>query len=166
MQTFLAYPDFAQSAEVLDTVRLGKQRVEALQILRALTVSGYGWQHHPAVAMWAGYEPALACYGLTMCRVWTELGRPDTCAATLRADFAHALPAATISDQAQLSGEGELPPWLGSRDFHRAHQSALVRKNPDHYRRWFPDVPSDLPYVWPSSDRPRSVRSPVDMRRS
>ena len=33
MQTFLPFPDFQQSAAVLDRVRLGKQRVEALQIL-------------------------------------------------------------------------------------------------------------------------------------
>ncbi len=36
MQTFLPYPDFARSAAVLDPARLGKQRVETLQILRAL----------------------------------------------------------------------------------------------------------------------------------
>ena len=49
---------------MLDPLRLGKQRVEALQILRALTVPGYGWRHHPAVKMWAGYEEALVRYGL------------------------------------------------------------------------------------------------------
>ena len=34
MQTFLPYPDFARSAAVLDRQRLGKQRVEVLQILK------------------------------------------------------------------------------------------------------------------------------------
>jgi len=34
MQTFLPYPDFAASSAVLDDRRLGKQRVEALQIVR------------------------------------------------------------------------------------------------------------------------------------
>lgn len=33
MQTFLPYPDFALSAKVLDNKRLGKQRLEAKQIL-------------------------------------------------------------------------------------------------------------------------------------
>ena len=33
MQTFLPYPDFVKSALVLDYRRLGKQRVEARQIL-------------------------------------------------------------------------------------------------------------------------------------
>lgn len=36
MQTFLPYPDFKKSASVLDNKRLGKQRLECLQILRTL----------------------------------------------------------------------------------------------------------------------------------
>jgi hypothetical protein len=40
---------------------------------------------------------------------------------------------------------------------HDSHRSALVRKDPGHYRPLFPDVPDDLPYVWPPSDRPRRV---------
>ena len=32
MQTFLPYADFKRSAESLDNKRLGKQRVEAMQI--------------------------------------------------------------------------------------------------------------------------------------
>jgi predicted RNase H-like HicB family nuclease len=59
MQTFLPYLDFAECARVLDDRRLGKQRVEVLQIARAITVPGYGWRHHPAVRMWRGYEEAL-----------------------------------------------------------------------------------------------------------
>jgi hypothetical protein len=36
MQTFLPYPDFRESLESLDNKRLGKQRVEALQLTLAL----------------------------------------------------------------------------------------------------------------------------------
>jgi hypothetical protein len=36
MQTFLPLPDFIESAKVLDYKRLGKQRVEAWQILKAI----------------------------------------------------------------------------------------------------------------------------------
>ena len=42
MQTFLPYPDFAASAAALDDRRLGKQRVEALQVLRALVRPLFG----------------------------------------------------------------------------------------------------------------------------
>ena len=37
MQTFLPYKSFTKSAQVLDYKRLGKQRVEAMQIFNALT---------------------------------------------------------------------------------------------------------------------------------
>ena len=36
MQTFLPYASFEESAKVLDRQRLGKQRVECLQIFNAL----------------------------------------------------------------------------------------------------------------------------------
>lgn len=39
MQTFLPYPDFRQSAKVLDRARLGKQRVECLQLARAIAMA-------------------------------------------------------------------------------------------------------------------------------
>lgn len=155
MQTFLPYPAFRETATVLDPLRLGKQRVEAIQVLRALTVVGYGWRHHPAAAMWAGYEEALVRYGLEICAVWCATGRQDTCRSTLRRDLRRATGLELVRTQPELADAGELPPWLGERDLHRSHQSALVRKAPEHYRAYFPDVPDDLPYVWPSSDRPR-----------
>ncbi|CAL9499807.1 MSMEG_6728 family protein [Streptomyces sp. NPDC057838] len=154
MQTFLPYPDFRETALALDRRRLGKQRVEALQVLRGLIVPGYGWRRHPAVRMWTGYEEALVRYGLEICRAWRELGHQDSCAATLVADLATVRPHAPVRDQHELAAEGELPPWLGDRPFHRSHRSALVRKDPDTYGAAFPGVPDDLPYVWPASDRP------------
>lgn len=59
MQTFLPYSSFSKSASVLDNKRLGKQRVECLQILKALSDPAYGWQNHPAVKMWKGYTDRL-----------------------------------------------------------------------------------------------------------
>lgn len=153
MQTFLPYPDFTRSATVLDRARLGKQRVEALQVLRGLTVPGYGWRNHPAVRMWTGYEEALVRYGLDVCAVWVAEGHADTCAATLLTDFAAHRPGAAVRDQARLADAGELPPWLGNHALHHSHQSALVRKAPEIYAERFPDVPDDLPYFWPASDR-------------
>ncbi|MEV6651472.1 MSMEG_6728 family protein [Streptomyces sp. NPDC051219] len=153
MQTFLPFPGFVESAAALDPRRLGKQRVEALQVLRGLTVPGYGWRRHPAVRMWAGYEEALVRYGLDICRVWTSEGRSDTCAVTLVDDFRVRHPDVAVRSQQQLVADGDLPPWFGDPDFHRSHQSALVRKDPEFYRDRFPGVPDDLPYVWPKSDR-------------
>ncbi|MGV0792379.1 MSMEG_6728 family protein [Mycolicibacterium sp. XJ1819] len=157
MQTFLPYVGFEQSARVLDSRRLGKQRVETIQVLRALTVPGYGWRHHPAAAMWAGYEEALVRYGLDICAVWCETGRADTCATTLVSDLVRGTGISSPRRQADLVAAGEVPPWLGDEAMHRSHRSALLRKDAAHYRPHFPDVPDDLPYVWPTSDRQRRV---------
>src|SRR4051812_50096309 len=74
MQTFLPYRDFTRSAQVLDSPRLGKQRVETLQVLRALELGEYGWRDHPVVRMWRGRSPALVVYGLEGVRAWAARG--------------------------------------------------------------------------------------------
>jgi len=148
VQTFLPYPDFDESARALDTKRLGKQRVEGIQVIRGLVRPAYGWRHHPAVKMWRGREEALGRYVLTCCEVWTDLGFADTCAATVRVDLSTAR-VTDVRTQEKLADAEGLPHWLGDPDFHRAHQSSLLRKDPAFYGDRFEGVPDDLPYVWP-----------------
>ncbi len=159
MQTFLPYDDFTRTAQVLDRKRLGKQRVECIQVVRGLTRPGYGWRHHPAVKMWRGYEEALGRYAYTCCEAWLELGFGDTCAATIAADLAdHGV--RQVRAERKLREVGAMPSWFGDPDFHRSHQSALVRKDPGHYGPLFPGVPDDLDYVWPDpDDEPRAGRA-------
>ncbi|MEH3154169.1 MAG: MSMEG_6728 family protein [Gordonia paraffinivorans] len=150
MQTFLPHADFRRSAEVLDVPRLGKQRVETLQVVRSLVLDDYGWATHPAVRMWRGHVPALVRYGLDVAEVWTRDGRADTTAEQV-AEFA---PEVVGRSQADLAADGLMPPWLGDDRLHRSHRSALVRKDPDRYRPLFGDVPDDLPYFWPEPPAP------------
>lgn len=148
VQTFLPFADFERSTRALDRKRLGKQRVETIQVVRALTRPGYGWGNHPAVLMWRGFEEALGRYGFACCDSWTELGFGDTCALTIATDL-RAAGIESVRTQDDLAAAEALPPWLGDEAVHRSHRSALVRKDPEHYRPLFPDVPDDLPYVWP-----------------
>jgi hypothetical protein len=133
---------------VLDSRRLGKQRVEALQILRALLVPDYGWRHHPAVLMWKGHPEALGRYGLEVCGEWRVRGFAATCQPKILADLG-LLGVDQVRGQNQLAAAGALPPWLGDPALHRSHQSALLRKDPELYGSCFPGVPNDLPYIWP-----------------
>lgn len=135
MQTFLPYPDFGLTARTLDYRRLGKQRVEAWQILNSLR-NGTGWKHHPAVKMWAGYEQSLILYGLTMCDEWVERGYKDS-----------------LSDrfyQELVDTHPPHPDWIGVEEFHNSHKSNLLRKYPEYYRKFWPDLPDNLPYYWPT----------------
>lgn len=129
MQTFLPFSDFARSAKCLDMKRLGKQRVEAYQLLKG------SWPNHPASKMWRGYEYALAEYGIAICLEWIGRGYKDTCLQKI------------LDEQRRFTNTG-MPVWFGRGDFHRSHRSNLLRKNPEHYSQYFSE-PNDLEYVWP-----------------
>jgi hypothetical protein len=149
VQTFLPYADFARSAEALDDKRLGKQRVEVIQIVRALTVPGYAWKTHPAVLMWQGHEEALGRYGLAMCEAWVGRGFGDTCAGTITEDLA-TFGIAPIRSEEALREADAMPPWDVDGDpVLESHRSALVRKDPELYGPLFPDADPAVPYVWP-----------------
>lgn len=133
MQTFLPYHDCIKSAKVLDNLRLGKQRVETLQILNALTNRYYGWQNHPAVKMWRGNEAALQFYGIAICNEWIERGRQDNCIEQIK--------------RFKFDGSIFLPDKFDD-DFHMSHQSQLYHKFPSYYVQFFGEQPK-REYVWP-----------------
>lgn len=142
MQTFLPYSSYVKSARALDDKRLGKQRVECLQILNVYAGVRKGWGNHPITRMWEDTPISLLRYGLIVCKVWTdERGFRDTCFGKMRALFPD-----TSMD---AINRANYPAWFGDPDFHRSHQSNLVRKLPVRYGPMFPGVPDDLPYVWP-----------------
>ena len=136
MQTFLPYPNYRESAEALDYKRLGKQRVEAKQILNALGGLSKGWTNHPATKMWQGYEFSLAKYGLAVCKAWVDRGYKDTLTEFFT-DYA-----------SKAQGNRSYPHWLGDTNLHISHQSNLIRKDREFYVPIFGNVPDDLPYVW------------------
>lgn len=164
MQTFLPVADFEGSARLLDSPRLGKQRVETLQILRALELPDYGWASHPAVLMWRGRTPALVAYGLAMVRVWQDRGFADSTAAQI-GEFA---PEVVGAAQSELAGAGLLPSWVGDEVLHRSHRSNLIAKDPAFYRARFAELfgpePDDLPYVWPGPDDVPAPPAPEGVR--
>lgn len=130
MQTFLPYPDLRASAQCLDPKRLGKQRVEAYQILRTLQGITQGWRNHPAVRMWRGYEAALGAYMNACIDAWVALG------------FRNSIPKARVSRY-------KLPPWFGDPAFHASHRANLLRKDPAFYSRYGWAEDPAAPYVWP-----------------
>jgi len=140
MNTFLPYSDFKKSAQCLDNKRLGKQRVEAYQILRVLLGYSDGWENHPAVKMWKGYESALALYGLEICREWIGKNFKDTCTQKIN----------DLVRVHKLNIKSPIYPfWFGQRDFHTTQKSNLLRKFPQHYSKFKWKEKNNLPYHWP-----------------
>ena len=132
MQTFLPYSNFVDSAAILDYRRLGKQRVECFQLLKALKYGG-GWSNHPACKMWRGYEEALETYMAECIAEWVRRGYKNTMSAKIHIGY-------------------KSPPWFGDEGFHASHRSNLLRKDPAYYSRFDWKEPDDLPYVWPVQD--------------
>lgn len=143
---------FEDSAAVLDNRRLGKQRVECLQILKALRGETKGWRNHPATLMWAGHEHALGIYLNSCIDEWVRRGFRNQIARA-PTDF-RCLP-------------GYWPRWIWNEDiFERvgaSHRSNLLRKDPIHYGQFGWKEPPDLPYYWPVTKEDLAVQKVLEL---
>jgi hypothetical protein len=136
MQTFLPYRSFEKSAEVLDYKRLGKQRVEAYQMLRALRGETEGWVNHPATRMWEGHMNALKEYYNAMLKEWISRGYKNT------------------MKPERVRGKVRYPWWLGKRWFHDQYKALLLRKDPVWYGQFGWNVgPETKTFLWPTAER-------------
>jgi hypothetical protein len=155
MQTFLPYPDFKRSAEALDRQRLGKQRSEALVLLRICRDGKSRWKNHPIWKMWSKNPEALALYGVVICEEWTRRGYRDTCREKILAANRE-MGGAELPElwrRYESREEGFLPSWFGSEEFHASHRSNLLRKDPGHYSAFSWEEPDDLCYLWPVPEK-------------
>jgi len=136
MQTFLPYESFRESAKVLDWRRLGKQRVEGMQIINAIEGKKRkdgkpykGWLNHPATVMWRPYVNALKLYTNIIITEWIARGYNNNM---------------EIYDVNNVVK----PPWLGREDFHSSHRANLLRKDREYYSKFGWTENPEAPYVW------------------
>lgn len=133
MQTFVPSDiSFEKCAQLLDYRRLGKQRVEAFQILNALEGVSDGWANHPATLMWQGHEAALRRYLRAMIKEWIGRGYNNTMK----------IP--------RGGGQFNMPWWWGGR-IHTTHRAALLAKD-DFYKAYGWTEEPKIDYFWPSID--------------
>jgi len=131
VQTFLPIDDFKKSVQCLDYRRLGKQRVECLQIFNALTGKSKAWVNHPATRMWAGYEDAL-------CEYWDECVKE-----WVRRKYLNAMSVPLYSPNPIK------PSWFGEEKLHSSHRAALLYKDINWYSQFNWDEIPELNYWWP-----------------
>ena len=133
MQTFLPYPNFERSLKVLDNKRLGKQRVEAHQILNILLnrTKTKGWRSHPAVKMWKGHPNALKLYFNQALKEWTNRNFKNNMKTEI------------------VRGKVVYPKLFGNKKFHASHRSNLLRKDKKYYSKFKWKESNKLPYFWP-----------------
>ena len=152
MQIYVPVPDAVDTAEILSNADLldvvavcvkliDEQHIDGKHTLLART---------PLYKMWKGHGPALCAYGLAMC---DEIRHRDFVMDTMRPLFENSNNRLSEQLENAVSGEYTLdhPCWWGSVSLHHAHQSELLRNDPAHYSRYFPEVPMDLPQLWPAA---------------
>ena len=138
MQTFLPYKSFKESLKTLDWRRLGKQRVEAHQVLNVLLerTNTKGWVNHPITKMWAGYEDALKQYYNVIVDEWICRGYNNT---MIKEEI----------DNQYI----RYPQWLGNDIFHSSHRANLLRKDYEYYSKYVWVEDSSNPYAWFDTDK-------------
>lgn len=134
MQTFLPFENFEACARCLDNRRLSKQIVECQQIL-----SHKGWDNHPAVKMWQGYDGLLKQYAYAMFQQFYYR-------------FGNDHQSWTWISALDLAPTVYKPWWLGDERLHRSHRSRLWQKFPSYYKQFEADGRLDLPYFWPTKE--------------
>lgn len=132
MQTFLPSPNYIRSVRCLDDKRLGKQRVEALQIINILEGRSKG-NNHPAILMWVGYIDSLKYYCNCCIDEWVRRGFKNT------------------MQKYDIPFQCKKPWWVGNKDFHRAMRARLIAKDKEYYLPQFPldEGFNDGKYFWP-----------------
>lgn len=131
--TFLVCSNIRQSMRYLTDLHLGKQRIEGIQIVNALTKGG-GWQDHPATVMWRGYEYALMYYVNCAIHEWICRGRVNT-------KLYYELPDNIV-----------FPWWVEWSKLHRSHRNLLRLKDPLHYNFPYDSEFQGLGYIWPTDE--------------
>jgi hypothetical protein len=139
MQTFLPFKDFSKSLKCLDQKRLNAQCKEAKQIIDTIELNKKGWSNHPAVNQWRGYTNCLRYYYNLSAALWNKCKKKDGTPVKQREFLDVNLDKITF------------PKWLGDERFHLSHRSNLLRKDYDHYSKFFQGE-IDLPYFWPSKE--------------
>jgi len=134
MQTFLPYYDFKRSAACLDYRRLGKQRVEAYQIINILKgkQKSNAWKNHPAVLMWKNDIEILKVYYNVILNEWIQRGFNNSM---------KFLPCKRYKCK-------QFHPKL-----YQSHRSNLLRKDYNFYSKFGWKENDNLPYYWPTKEK-------------
>lgn len=138
MMTFLPFPSYQRSAQVLDNKRLGCQRMEGLILLRTNLGLSNGWKWHPCTRQWKGYESSLAEYLFEIISEWKKRGFRDSCEQKLL-DI--------IGGYDNIKGATK-PYWLGDEEFHSSHRAALLFKKYDYYKQFGWTEKAKMNYKW------------------
>lgn len=165
---FVPYPNIYYSAHCLDKQRLGKQRVEAKQLIDLLEeydrtgmIPSKGWSSHPAFRSWIGFTNHLKVYFNIIVREWISRGCENNMPLYQIDETPYNIVECTFDgvkatyDNSKFN-QYSFPYWVSFPPFYLSHQAALIRKNPFHYKPFYNEtlIPFiDNGYLWPCNIR-------------
>lgn len=134
MQSFITSSCLLTCSKNLDNKRLGKQRLEGVQMLNAMNnPHNRGWKNHPCTEMWRPYQESLKFYINCIIEEWIFRGFKNT-----------------MQFFPQYSEQ--MPDWFHWQSLQRSHKASLLRKNPHFYKNIFikniDDYEKLVPYLW------------------
>lgn len=165
VQTFILSDDIKIIFKLLDDRRLGKQRVEAHQIINIIEQNNsnkkIAWQNHPAVLMWKNNVDYLKYYFNLCVTEWIARGKNNN------------------YQLYDLPLNIEEPSWWGFKPLIYSHQANLYIKNPWYYGQALQHVEgimssielfnqyTKIGYIWPSdwSSEEMIAKTPEDLAR-
>lgn len=131
----MLHTDFLINAKLLDDQRLGKQRVEAMQILHILQGKQKGFSKHPIVKSWQGYEDGLKYYINCCIYEWVQRGMQNN------------MKVYDIPDQIVV------PWWVFWRPLIMSHRMMMTRKDKRYVGKFkVDDGYADYGYIWPTDE--------------
>ena len=166
MQVFMPFGLNRNSMNCLDNKRLGKQRVECLQILNALQGKSKGWRHHPATLMFYGAEEALRIMGDWAIAEWIRRGYNNN-----MKPFSHQ----PVGIMASVPSE-HWPEWYHNQELRKkvidSHRLNLLRKDYSYYCRtilvpaghhYSRQEAENAQYVWPVTKEDIQVKEVLNL---
>ena len=154
VNTFLVHQDFKIAVKILDNRRLGKQRVEARQLIDTIDKLKSGqadkkisWSNHPITLSWINHVDSLKLYFNCVVQEWINRGFNNN------------------YELFELSDNIIHPYWIYNKKIHYSMMSQLVQKDSEYYSPdnlrdkipnelydYFLSLPSEYSsygYIWP-----------------
>jgi hypothetical protein len=131
INTYLPYPSFELSAEVLDNKRLVTQRLHAFKLIKTIVEGEGPLTAHPASHMWGRNPAALMRYH-------------DVIVNHISLRFMR--PGGFRFDQKAYT----MPDWFGDLEFHSRHKASLLAQDEAHYRKFDWLERPQICYLWPT----------------
>jgi hypothetical protein len=100
---------------ILDSKRLGKQRIEAQTIIKTLEGKITGYHDHPIIFMWVGYVDALKYYFNCCVDEWVNRGYKNNL------------------EKYEVKENVTFPFWFSNKQVHESMKASLLRKDGEYY---------------------------------